>query len=177
MVSEINLISEVLKFLLTVLAAGFGAWLSVRIFPMKAKQDEWRWRRRLEAQEFIFDKLSEIMFMIHGYLSREYSERYSMAGLSGSDTEKVVYKNLKALHKRSESLRLILPEKQVTVFDKFLSESQSVMDNAVETWGQWDEDDYHAMEVHTHKTLDDIHEVVSTTLDEFKKAIISEQKK
>lgn len=55
---------------------------------MKAKQDEWRWKRRLEAQEFIFDKLSEIAFTIHGFLSSEYTERYSMTGLSGSDTEK-----------------------------------------------------------------------------------------
>lgn len=155
------------QIVLTVIASGFGAWLSVRFFPLKAKQDEWLWEKRIGSQEFLFDRLSKIVFLSHNYLRSEF-EGYSMAGMSADDLESTIFKSVREIHERSASLGLFLNRTQKGFLEAFLSDSHEVMDEASETWGMWNAEDGSAEMRHRSDTLGKIYQASVDCLDQLK---------
>lgn len=169
--SDVNWIFEVFKIATTLLAAGLGAWLSVRFLPVKAKQDEWLWQKKLEAQEYLFNNLSEVFFVSKHYLNGEFGERYSMSGKSLSATEEYVQSGVADLHKRAASLQMLLTSQQSEILNEYLSATQQVMDKARDTWGEWDQDDEYAVESHTNTTISDLHRESKLSLKKLKGTI------
>jgi len=173
MSQEVTLMEEAIRFGTTLLAAGAGAWLSIRFFPLKAKQDEWLWSKKIEAQEFVFNTLSEIAFVIHNYLKSEYVDEYSMSGKNLRDTEEIAFGGVKRLHERAAGLTFLLTEAQNKYLDEFLVESQKVLDEAAQTWGQWNQGDDNAEWAHSNATLSKLGPVAESALDNLKRTIVS----
>lgn len=171
MTDEIRWGVEAFRWVSTLLAAGFGAWLSVRFLPLRAKQDEWKWRRRIDAQEFVFNNLSEISYVGHNLIKSEIDSAVSMAGLDLQKTEVVIFDNVKKIHKRSRGLSLFLSEQQNDVLKQFMDETQEVLDEAKSSWGQWDQGDDEAEEGHRVSTIGKLEAIATGSLKEMDKAI------
>lgn len=169
----VDFLIEVAGFLATVIAAGVGAWLSVRFFPLKAKQDEWQWKKQIEAQELLFNTLSEISFVSHNYLKGEYLEEFSMSNQGMEGTETIVFDGVKLLHQRSAALSLVLSKKQNQHLSEFLDKTQSALDEARQSHGQWDQDDSAAEEQHSNDTIGELGVIAKSTLSDLKETIAS----
>ena len=164
MADEIRWGVEAVRVGSTLLAAGFGAWLSIRIFPLKAKHAEWRWNKRIEAQEFIFDTLSEIAFVSQNHLNSEFGESFSMAGLAGAETEQIIFDRMRSLHKRGAGLSLSLTIEQSSVLEQFLSLTQEALDVAKESWDYIDQDNPLEVEAHSNETIEEIGSIATESL-------------
>lgn len=149
---------EVGSFLSTIVAAGIGSWLTVRFFPLQAKKDEWEWQRRTEAQEFVFDSLSQIVFIGHNLVKSHIADDVSMSGKGLEESEKIIYDLLREIHGRKAGLGLHLEPLQKEILDEFAIDSQGVLDAANETWGQWHHGDHESEVDHRTGTLSDLSE-------------------
>ena len=173
MSEEVNLILEGTKFVGTLLAAGGGAWLSVRFLPLKAKKDEWQWKKRIEAQELVFNTLSEISFVAHNYIKSEYADKVSMSGKNFPDSNDIVFGGTRLLHEKSAGLSLLLSEAQSEYLEEFLSESQKALDEAGKTWGQWEQGDHFAETDHISSSISELGVIAESCLNKLKKSIES----
>ncbi|WP_300521781.1 hypothetical protein [Alcanivorax sp.] len=156
---------EVGSFLSTVVAAGIGSWLTVRFFPLQAKKDEWEWQRRTEAQEFVFDSLSQIVFLSHNLVKSYLADDFSMSGKGLNESEKTIYDLLRGLHGRKAGLGLHLEPLQKEILDEFAIDSQDVLDAANKTWGLWHHDDHESEVDHRTGTLSDLAKCASRYLE------------
>ena len=109
---------------LPVLGVVIGAWLTNSFFPFRLKRREWRWEKELWARELFFETLSRISFISDHYLKSEYSEKFSMSGLSLFEADKEITGLIKELHSQGFKIRLYLDKKSKLVFDSYLSKSQ-----------------------------------------------------
>jgi len=162
---------EILRLLGTLVVAGLGAWLSIRFLPLRAKQDEWKWQRKLESQEFIFDNLSGIVFVAQNCINSEISSAASITGLNVAATEKFVFDNVRNIHERSAGLSLSLTYEQNEVLKKFLDETQQTLNDAKLSWGAWYSDDHDSEEFHCLKTIDTIKAIAEQSLKDMKQTI------
>lgn len=168
MIEGINWYEEIVKTGLTILAAGAGAWLSIRFFPLKAKKDEWFWKKQVECECYVMEALSEIMFLVNQNLGSEYDDQFSMSGLSVNETETTVQGKIREIHQRSASLNAYLNGKQSKQLLTFLNESQKCMDEARQTHGEWHSDDDASAEQHATKYMSGLYIVAETALSGFK---------
>lgn len=161
---SINWTYEIVSLAGTFAAAGVGAWLSIRYLPLKAKHDEWRWNKRIQAQEFVFDALSEIAFVSQSHLSSEFGESFSMAGLKVTETETIIFDQIRSLHKREAELSLSLTDEQSLVLKKFLQLTQTTLNAAKESWDYVDHNDPHKVEAHTNQTIEELRTIAAESL-------------
>lgn len=174
MSESVNWSYEIIKWVSTLIAAGGGAWLSIRFFPLKAKHDQWLWSKKIEAQELVFDTLSEIVFVAQNHLRSEYGERFSMAGLRVTETEKIIFERVRLLHKRDAGLSLFLTNEQSSVLEGFIESTQSALDAARESWSRVNPEDPNDIEQHTNNTISAIGGIAEESLHKLKPLIKKE---
>ena len=169
--NEVNWGIEFVKIAAAFIAAGGGAWLSIRVFPLQAKKDEWLWNRKIEALEFLFDTLSKIDFVTNNHIKSEYTTDISMSDLKSNEIENYIFSAVRKLNERSAGMALVLSVEQNTILSKYLKKSQSILDKSSATWGQWDEGNQEAIADHTNKTLSSLGFQAKKTLKKLKKTI------
>ena len=155
--------NTILHLLLTLLGSITGAALSGFILPMLLKQKQWCWEKEISSTELLIESLSKIKFLARHELSSTYTDSFSMSD-SGTNTETNVIELVKALHANSYKISPYLKKKYRKEFQSFLDKSQIELDHAKETHGQWDPDDYSAMEQHGNKLIHSMLIVSSETL-------------
>ncbi|MGD1468545.1 hypothetical protein [Vibrio harveyi] len=129
-----------------------GAFLTNFFFPYKLKRTQWKWEKEVKAKESLIERLSQIRFSTENYLSSHYMDSFSMSSVKNVEDE--VIELVKALHSNSYQYLIYLPKKEQKVFRAFLEDSQKIMNKHKETYGQWHEDDYSAIESHQNSLLD-----------------------
>lgn len=169
MTDEISWGVEAFRVGSTLLAAGFGAWLSVRFLPLRAKQDEWKWKRQIDAQEFILDNLSEIAFVGHNLMKSEIDSAVSMAGLDIQKTEEIIFDKVRKIHERSVGLSLFLSEQQNAIVREFIDRTQKTLDESKRSWGQWHSEDTDSEEAHRVGTIGALEIIATQSLKKMQK--------
>lgn len=167
---EINWVLELVRIAASFLAAGMGAWLSIRFLPLKAKKDEWIWKKNIETLEFLFDTLSKISFVAKNHILNEYTERVSMSQLTSNESENLIFSLVQDLHEQSAGMTLLLSKRQNKALTDFLKKSKKILDEAKTSWGQWDVDDQEAVIDHINLTLSKLGTQASESLKKLKKA-------
>lgn len=171
MSESINWTYEIVSLVGTFAAAGVGAWLSVRYLPLKAKHDEWRWNKKIQAQEFIFDALSEMAFVSQNHLNSEFHDSFSMAGLKVTETETIIFDRIRSLHKREAGLSLSLTDEQSFALKQFLELTQKALDAAKESWDDVDPNDPREIEAHTNQTIEELGTIAVESLKQLRPLI------
>ncbi|SMY15931.1 hypothetical protein [Photobacterium aquimaris] len=139
-----------------------GAFLTNFFFPYKLKRKQWKWEKEVKARESLVELLSRIRFVTEHYLSSLYMDSFSMS--NAQNVEEEVIDLVKNLHSESYKYLIYLPKKDQKVFKEFLEQSQKVFDKHKETYGQWHEDDYDAMERHQNNLLNELLELSHDSL-------------
>ncbi|MCI0919426.1 hypothetical protein JNA64_19895 [Pseudomonas stutzeri] len=155
--------NSILLLLLPLLGTITGAALSGFIFPMYLKRKQWRWEKEISSTELLIESISKIKFLAHHELSSTYTDSFSMSD-SGASTEDNVIELVKCLHADSYKISPYLKNKYRKEFQSFLDKSQLELNHAKETHGQWDPDDYSAMEEHANKLIGNMLKISSETL-------------
>lgn len=155
--------------LIPMVAAGVGAWLSVRYMPLKAKKDEWFWRNRRRSKTYLFTTLGKINFMTLHTLLDHHKDEYSMAGKTLKETETEAMTLIEKLHGNAGVMQPFLSARNKEILKEFLMGSKAVLDNAKQTWGLLDRNEPSAEYDHTLTTVSAIHDVSQSALDQLKK--------
>ena len=165
--ADISIVNELIKGSITLIAAGTGAWLSIKFFPIKAKKDERNWQKAIEAENRVFSSLSKIYFLSRHYLHSEYNEKYSMSELGLAETEKEILTIIKGLHKDQFEISIFLNDKQNKVFKTFLEQTQMAMNKAKDLWEDVDQTSSLKIEEHTQRTIASIYALVKKSKSSF----------
>jgi len=175
--AEVNLYVEVGKIALTAIAAGFGAYFSIRIFPLKAKQDEWYWQKNVESEVFLLESLSQIMFLTNDHIGSEYDYQSSMVKDNEIPVDNRVRTLVMEVHSRSALLMPYLKKAQCTTLESFLKKTQACYDEAKRTWGDWDSNDHgEEAEAHMASTFSDLYIIAEESLELFKFEYVNQKK-
>jgi hypothetical protein len=169
MAEEVNWTLELMRVTAGFIAAAIGAWLSIRFLPLKAKKDEWIWKKNIETLEFLFNSLSRIHFVVENHIHSEYTGRFSMTKLTHNESENLVFSLVRELHKQSSGMSLALSKTQNKVLTGYINKSQKILDDARVTWGQWYEDDQESIIEHTNTTLSKLGTQAYKSLKKLKK--------
>lgn len=158
-----SILLPLLPFIGTIIGIITGAALSGFILPMYLKRKQWRWEKEISSTELLIESISKIKFLAHHELSSTYTDSFSMSD-SGTNTENNVIELVKCLHANSYKISPYLKKKYREEFQLFLDKSQLELDHAKMTHGQWDPDDYLAIEEHENNLINKMLTISSETL-------------
>ncbi|WP_415882606.1 hypothetical protein [Neptuniibacter sp. QD34_54] len=161
-------VNELTKGAVTFVTAGFGAFVSVGYLQLKAKRDEWFWKKRVEGEEKVISSVSKLQFISSHYLNSEFSEKYSMAGMGLGESETAAIALVRELHEGAFEITPYLRKYQRECFENFLNNTQSALDEAKEDWRTVDQDDPLDMERNAVNLLAALEAIASSALEEFK---------
>ena len=125
---------EIPDFVMTLVASGFGAWLSVRYLPISAKKAEYQWKKRLESEQQAASLLCKIDFLSHHYLASEYADKFSVSGKGLKETQLEVIASIREFHMNVFEWVPHLDKKYNKAIRAFLSASQLVLDKYRESY-------------------------------------------
>lgn len=137
------------SFLVLVVANLFALYVAQVFFPFWLKTKTWEWEKERHAREFFIELLSRIDFIARGYIDSEMRNKFSFAGLSLPETEKELLSLLQKMHNEGQKIRPYLSKSDRSLFDEFLKKSSIAYDEAMDTYGQWYQDDHMAEEQHS----------------------------
>jgi hypothetical protein len=166
---DVNWTLEFVRVSAGFVAAGIGAWLSIRFLPLKAKKDEWIWKKNIETLEFLFNSLSKIHFVAENHIYSEYAGKVSMAKLTHNESEELIFSLVRELHKQSAGMTLVLSKAQNKVLSGYLNKSQKILDEASASWNEWSEGDQEAIIEHSNTTLSNLGSQADKSLQKLKK--------
>ncbi|WP_432340114.1 hypothetical protein [Yersinia enterocolitica] len=153
---------------LPLLGVIIGAWLTNSFFPFRLKRREWRWEKEAWAKELFFETVSRVNFIAENYLKSEYGDKFSMSGLALHEADNEIMRLVKELHSVGHKLKLYLKKSDAKLFEQYLRDSQTELDAAKESWGQWYENDHIAIAQHTENTITRQGQVAANIIEKFR---------
>ncbi len=124
-----NIDELALTFLTTICASGLGAWLSIRYLPLKARKDEWEWKKSIEAKQFFLDSLTELTFLSGSFVECYINETFNLPDKNEVELRKEILSIVRRVHQQGEGQCLHLTSQQRKVVTGFLQESLSTLND------------------------------------------------